>query len=180
MAFLSALWNRATAYITGGSITAIVAIYVAFGGKTPEWVVWTFILLALIVAAFVAWREQFHKVCAKYQHDKLTEIIDLIRSETDFEKRYDSIGALIKHANDLNTEDEVKWYCEQLVKHGYKHPFEWLEAQAGDAFNGKWLLFLREARLNPIPIRLEIVAWGFATKEYSRFFERGGVTQYSR
>lgn len=50
-------WTRATARITGGTMAAIVGVYLALGGNIPAWVVWALVALAFYVASFCVWRE---------------------------------------------------------------------------------------------------------------------------
>jgi hypothetical protein len=60
----------------------------------------------------------------------------------------DSIGGLIAFAEDIKNEDEVEWLCQELVKHGFDHPFTYTDLYCNDFMLGHRLPVLREAGLN--------------------------------
>jgi len=106
----------------------------------------------------------------------LTEMIDLIRYDSSQSpvinvcggnsKQFDPIGALIKFSNDIQTEDHLKWFCDEFENNGYKHPFENFEPFTEDLLQGQWLTALREARLAQQEIKTEQEALQFLATEW--------------
>ena len=78
-------------------------------------------------------------------------MVELINSEnksTPPDSRMESIGALIAYSEEIESENEVEWFCDELVKHHYGHPFEVTELYMEDFMRGQRLSVLREASLN--------------------------------
>jgi hypothetical protein len=66
----------------------------------------------------------------------------------------DSIGAVIKFSDEIQTEDELKWFCDEFAKLEYAHPLKNFQPVLEDGF--QWLPVLREAKLKQREIRTEI------------------------
>lgn len=55
--YIQSFRRKATAIITGCTVTAIIGIFFGLNGKMEPWMVWTLVGLAFFVAAFYPWRE---------------------------------------------------------------------------------------------------------------------------
>jgi hypothetical protein len=172
-AFILALLPRTIARITGGVVSAALAIYCVFGHPVYPWLAWFFVALFLFSAAFSAWRDERHKNESKAKEKLFTQMVDLIKGDAAAGwpyrgTRFDSIGVLIQFSNEIQTEDELTWYCNKFSEHGYNQPFYDFETWAAELFQGKWLPVLREARhqQNEITNRSSFVS--FLTHNWSR------------
>ena len=94
----------------------------------------------------------------------LTSIVDLVNSPN---KAYDTLGGLVLHSDTMTSENDVKWLCQELVKHNYKHPFEVFEMASDNALDGKWLKLLREARLANPPVKNDMGMLSFLAMRWS-------------
>jgi DNA-directed RNA polymerase subunit RPC12/RpoP len=93
----------------------------------------------------------------------LTGIVDIVNVSGG----RDTLGALVSLANSIESENDVKWLCQELVKHNYQHPFEVFEMASDNALNGKWLKLLREARLANPPIKNDLGMLSFLATKWS-------------
>jgi hypothetical protein len=87
-----------------------------------------------------------------------TAMVDLIKSDKPTAGYYGQtktqpIGALIKFANDIRSEAELEWFCDEFEKNNHGRPSEWLELHAGAFFKGRLLPVLIEARHSPQEIK---------------------------
>src|SRR5207248_6015048 len=97
------------------------------------------------------------------------KVRDLINdTKNDLSGKYDSIGALIKFSEELQTEEDVVWVCGQLKVGGHDHPFGLLELTSNNAMSGRWLNFLQEARASSVDIKRFSSAVSFAAKQWSQ------------
>ena len=118
------------------------------------------LFLVVCIVVFVIW---WLVLRSKGQNRKLLiQIVDLIRSET-----YEPIGAMVKFSDQIGTERQTKWLCDELVKHKYEHPFSQLDHYSQNALQGKWLKFLQEARLRKNEVKSFINAYDFACTKWS-------------
>lgn len=97
---------------------------------------------------------------------RFTAMVDYIKSQkppgthnaiSDYWKScqpVEAVSALIKFSNEIQTEDELKWYCGEFEKHGYAHPLKLNQSVLGDGF--QWLPVLKEARHRPQEIKSEV------------------------
>jgi hypothetical protein len=120
------------------------------GGLIPAWALWLVAISGLVVASFMAWREQFRMVTdlrgrAIDQRDRvLLDCADRIRAgETVLQALQSS------KADELETNEDLCQILEQLVKAGHQNPFS-----EGGGFcgygRGQELSVLRELRLKGI------------------------------
>jgi hypothetical protein len=70
-------------------------------------------------------------------------------------KPADSIGALIKYADQVQTEKDLEWFCGKFAELGYKPPLEHFKPILDEELKGQWLPVLREAKLKMEEIRTE-------------------------
>jgi hypothetical protein len=61
LGFIRALCFNAAAYMTGGIVVAIIAVYSALGKTLPPPAVWSLVSLAFFLAAFNAYRKEFRE-----------------------------------------------------------------------------------------------------------------------
>lgn len=79
----------------------------------------------------------------------------------------ETIGALIKYVNEIKTEDELEWICQQFEKHGYKAPLKNFQPILDAELQGQWLPVLQEARLRPDEIQNETQFLSFLSLTWS-------------
>ena len=171
-AFILALLPRTVAKITGGLVAAVLAIYCVFGHPLYAWLAWLFVALFLFSAAFSAWRDEHQKNKSKAKQELFTKMVDLIKEDAAAgwpirPTRFDSIGALIQFSNEIQTEGELYWYCDEFLKHGYKRPLYDFETWAAELFKGNWLPVLREARHRQNEITNQVTFLSFLANEWS-------------
>lgn len=79
-------------------------------------------------------------------------------------ERFDVIGALIKFADEFETEEQVEWVCAELEQRQFKDPFRIMASAVPGIFDGRKLEFLCDARTAKIEIRTTMSAMSFVTK----------------
>jgi hypothetical protein len=79
-------------------------------------------------------------------------------------ERFDVIGALIKFADEFETEEQVEWVCAELEQRQFKDPFKIMASAVPGIFDGRKLEFLCDARTAKIEIRTTMSAMSFVTK----------------
>ena len=143
---------------------------------------------ALWVFAFrVAWKN-YEILAVRNPAEKaalLTKMVDLIKSSKEHDQTtrspasfttYDyaraiqpdeSIGALIRFADEIPTEEDREWLCHELEKLGYKPPLKNFRPVLEDELKGQWLPVLREARLRPDEIKKETQFLAFLCTTWS-------------
>jgi hypothetical protein len=79
-------------------------------------------------------------------------------------ERFDVIGALIKFADEFETEEQVEWVCAELEQRQFKDPFKIMASAVPGIFDDRKLEFLCDARTAKIEIRTTMSAMSFVTK----------------
>jgi hypothetical protein len=154
--------------LVGGA--AIAFLQMVYRGKEPDWSAPAILITCFIVASFLAWRDEHRKSVTKDRRSTLYKIRDLIHSTAKDhpDKKYDSFGALVKHSDELSSEEDVLWVCDALEAGGHEAPFNTFDEIAGPAFRGHKLSFLQEARASSLEIKRITSAISFAVKGWSR------------
>jgi hypothetical protein len=111
-------------------------------------------------------RREAHSAKLRATLYKIRDLIQETKHEPTTDK-HDSLGALIKFADELESEEDVVWICDQLKARGHEHPFGLLELTSNSALAGYWLSFLQEARASSLAVRTVISAFSFAGKQWS-------------
>ncbi len=152
----------------GGAAIAFMQIW--YTGKTSPVSPWEILATCFILASFLAWRDEYRKVITKNRRATLYKIRDLIQTTTtkQLPERFDSLGALVKYSDELNTERDVNWICDALKLGGHEHPFQILDKVSNKAFLGRRLQFLQEARGSKLDIKRASSAISFALKTWSQ------------
>lgn len=70
-------------------------------------------------------------------------------------KGRESIGAVIKFADDIETEEDLEWLCKKFEELGYKAPLAAFKQILDREAKVEWLEILKEARLSPQEIMTE-------------------------
>ena len=141
-----------------------------YTGKESPISAWKILVTCFILASFLAWRDEHRKVITKNRRGTLYKIRDLIQTTAtqQLPERFDSLGALVKYSDELNTEGDVNWICDALKLGGHEHPFEILDQVSNNAFLGQRLQFLQEARGSKLDIKRVSSAISFALKTWSQ------------
>jgi hypothetical protein len=78
-----------------------------------------------------------------------------------------TIGALVTFSPDIQTEDELKWHCDEFEKHGYGQPFERFKPTSDEVLQGQWLSVLKEARHKQRDVKTEGQLLEFLAMDWS-------------
>lgn len=155
-AYLTALRQRWIWWVAGSFPAALVALYQGGGGAIPAWCLWSWALLGIQVAAFLAWRDEHRKVKCRSLRAVLTKVVDMVQGITIYETKSgrvtpvtETIEGLISVCDEFGDESDVEWVCQQLSQSDNSDPFQIYEFYYGAAsFKGKRLKFLRDARVS--------------------------------
>lgn len=137
--------------------------------------------LVILVAALIRLRNKGARLrdsvirgIGNHEHERkarlrmlVVKVRDLIKSTEDqpLPDRYDVLGGLIKYSDDFKSDEEVRLVCEEL-EHEFGHPFKRLEEASNNALGGKWLDFLRDARVSRSEIKNLTQAIGWAATRW--------------
>jgi hypothetical protein len=139
---------------------------------------WQTAVLALIPESTLAPDNTSKRLTSESEETRkraiLTKVVDRIKYPT-IRGKVDSIGALIELSDEFRDESDVVWVCKQLATHReYIDPFVALGLQYGlEAFDGKRLKFLRDARISRKPIMLDSDALSYLG--YSSWAKNNGL-----
>jgi hypothetical protein len=79
----------------------------------------------------------------------------------------ESIGAIIKFAEEIETEQDLEWFCRQFEEAGYKAPLEPFKTILEAELKEPWLEVIREARLTPHEVKTEAQFLSFLAVSWS-------------
>jgi hypothetical protein len=142
--------------IAGGAAVAVILLIGSIwaGGN------WLRVLSALtlfgsfLCATFLAWRDEHRKMIGKERRSIPTQVVDLLAPKSTVMglEQPDEICALITVSEELGSEEDVLWVCNELDQNSYVNPFAILGAMFEPGFEGKHLKFLQDARVTSRPI----------------------------
>lgn len=142
--------------LVGGAGFAVFCIfYTRTTGKEPPVTSLWILAACLVVASFLAWRDEHLRVKSKALRTILNRIADKTKdvpvdgvSAGRRIASYDAIGALIDLSDEFGSEIDVETVCGWLKRSNTYDPFEYYELEMGviGAFKGKRLAFLQDAR----------------------------------
>lgn len=97
---------------------------------------------------------------------KSKEFRSLTEDYMDLMEGTESIGAFVKFSNEIRTDEDLNWLCEEFKNSGYKDPFENLETWGGNLISSRRISVLRAARLSSIEILTESQMISFLSTDW--------------
>ena len=148
--------------VTGGLLAVAMMLSGVFH-PFPRNIVLGGLLGYVLLASYYAWKEERRKVYGKNARAILTGITDRVHHRQIYkhgmlqaDSRFDVIEGLINASDDFNNEGDVEWVCRALDSTSHSDPFVGFELNYGqDAFKGKRLKFLRDARISGHEIKTD-------------------------
>jgi hypothetical protein len=118
LAFIKAVGHHWTWWIGSTVIASLFAVYQGGGGVIPTWLLWTWALVGVFIATFLAWRDQYKKVQELTKRTGIEMLDDLLVEWEELEEWYggdaitnrDKLDALIK-----NTRVQIRASCPDYM-----------------------------------------------------------------
>lgn len=147
------------------AVIAILAAIIRFLQHAPLWQVFIAVIAICICVYFLVSAIQKFRNKKFLPDDRsrknFTGMVDLIKSDKPSAGYFgqsltEPIGALIKFSNEIRSENELEWFCDEFEKHNHGRPSDWIELNAGGFLKGQLLPVLKEARHIPREIKTDV------------------------
>lgn len=113
-------------------------------------VFWSLVGFCVLLATFLAWREQYQKARARQTeretavHECFNRAAELLKNGT--HPGLDFCSFFKAEPYKLESNDEVKQVCDLLTEIGFQHPFRRIETHV---LQNEWLDFMRWGKNHP-------------------------------